>query len=588
MVDIILKNGQVIDVKAQKIISGDVFIDNGLIQGIGNGKGQKARKTIDIRGKYVSPGFIDFHLHVESSLLSPLEFAREAAKHGTTAIFVDPHEIANVCGRQGIDLFLDLSENLPMDMAVGIPSCVPATHLETAGAAISLKDIRELVSDKRIFGLAEMMNFPGIINDFGEAREKVDLVYRDGKIVDGHCPGLTGESLKTYLYNGKTDRQIRIMSDHEATSFREALEKSELGMFVGLRYGSASKDLDRILPDLVKNRVPLDHFMLCSDDLDPLELSRSGHVDRIIRRARDIIRDQSNLDSTSATISAISLATLNPGNYFSRYFRRHRLPQMGEIQPGMRANLVVLNSLESLEIDWVVHRGRVVVENREYAGPRVPYDFSRFQGKLNVGRKLAPEDFRIQVPENRDSLKVRIIDIIPNSILTGQYSLSMPVRDHDLQADPGKGLAKIAVFERHRATGRHTVGFVRGLGIQRGALASTIAHDSHNLIVAGMDNTSMARAANHLIENGGGMVAVDDENIHHFPLKICGLMSTEKLEDVIREYQQIKNCIHRMGSNLENTFMTLAFMALPVIPELKITDQGLVDVEQFGFVDLFS
>lgn len=587
MVDLILKNGQVIDVASRKIYRGDVFVSNGIISGIGDGKGLKAKETIDIQGKYISPGFIDFHLHIESSLLNPIEFAREAVKHGTTAIFVDPHEIANVCGRQGIDLFLDLTTHLPLDMSVGIPSCVPATHLETAGAAVSLNDIRDLLSDKRIYGLAEMMNFPGIINGIGDARQKVELAYQAGKIVDGHCPGITGESLKTYIANGKSDGRIRIMSDHETTNLDEAIEKTNLGMVVGLRYGSASKDMDRILPGLINKGIPLDRFLLCSDDLDPLELSKNGHIDRIIRRAVEIIRNHSALDVITATITAISLATLNPGNYFSRYFHRHRLPGIGEIKSGMKANLVVLKTLESLEVDRVIYAGRVVVDNLEYKGSRISYDFSRFMGALNIGKRLEPADFRIQVPENRKSLMVRVIDIVPGSLLTKAGTQPMVVRDLDLPADPEKDIAKIAVFERHRATGRHTIGFVRGLGIKKGAIASTIAHDSHNLIVAGMDNQSMARAANHLIENGGGMVAVN-KKIHYFPLKICGLMSTEKLEDVVLEYRQLKTAVAGLGSGLENTFMTLAFLALPVIPKMKITDQGLVDVEQFGFVELWD
>jgi adenine deaminase len=585
MHDLILKNGQIIDCSTGKICQEDIIVQDGVIKTIEPGTEMNARKEIDVRGKYIVPGFIDFHLHVESSLLNPLEFAREAVRHGTTSIFVDPHEIANVCGRKGIDFFLEMSEQLPLDMVVGIPSCVPATHLETAGAEISLSDIEAMLPDRRIYGLAEMMNFPGIINGFGDARQKVDLVFNAGKIVDGHCPGVTGESLKTYLSNGKSDHRIRIMSDHETTSFEEAVEKINLGMFVGLRYGSASRDMERILPDLIKNKISLNRFMLCSDDLDPLELHQNGHIDRIIRRAREIIQDHSDQDLETATITAISLATLNPGNYFSSYFLRHQLPGIGQIKTGMKANIVVLKSLDSLEIDRVIHNGKIVVENKGYNGPRIPYDYSRLMGKLNLGKKLKPDDFRIPLPDHSNMVKVRAIEINPGSILTGEHIMPMTVSHHDLHADPEKDIAKIAVFERHRATDNHALGFVKGLGIKKGALASTIAHDSHNLIVAGMDNDSMARAANHLIENGGGMVAVN-EKITYFPLKICGLMSTEKLEDVNREYQQIKDCISRMGSGLDNPFMTLAFMALPVIPKLKITDQGLVDVEQFRFVDL--
>jgi adenine deaminase len=587
MYDLILKGGKIIDVRSQKIRKGDVLIKNGVIAGIESFQNQNAKNTIEIQGKYVAPGFIDSHLHVESSMLSPLEFSKEAVKHGTTAIFVDPHEIANVLGRKGIDLFLEQSGIVPLDMFVGIPSCVPATQLEDSGACLTVEDIKALIPDKRIFGLAEMMNFPGIIYGLGDAREKVDLVFDAGKIVDGHCPGLTGEDLRKYISNGKNDSQVRIMSDHESISLDEVIEKNNLGMYIALRYGSATKDLERILPGLIKTDINLDRFMLCSDDLDPIELYEEGHVDRIIRKARNIMQENSRLGFEQATILAISLATLNSSRYFSRFFRLHNYPETGEVAEGKKANLVVFDSLEELGIDKVVHSGALVVDNGEYVGNHLDYDYSEFTGKVNTGKKFQPDDFKIIAAGNEKSLNVKVIEIVRDSLETKQKIIPFEVYDNELRSDPEKDIAKIAVIERHKATGSYSLGFVKGLGIKKGALASTVAHDSHNLIVAGVDDESMAKASNFLSEKGGGMVVLSGK-IDYFLLKIGGLMSTSRIEKVVEEYRNIKEATKRIGSPLENTFMTMAFLALPVIPKLKITNRGLVDVEKFEFVSLFE
>jgi adenine deaminase len=431
-----------------------------------------------------------------------------------------------------------------------------------------------------------MMNFPGIIHGLGDAREKVDLVFDAGKIVDGHCPGLTGEDLKTYISNGKNDNQVRIMSDHESINTDEAIEKNNLGMHIALRYGSATKDLERILPKLIKTKINLDRFMVCSDDLDPIELYEEGHVDRIIRKARKIIQENSRLDPEQATILAISLATLNASRYFSRFFRLHNLPENGELAEGKKANLVVFDSLEELEIDKVVHSGALVVDNGEYVGKSLDYDYSEFMGKVNTGKKFQPYDFEIITAGNEKSLNVKVIEIIRDSLETKQKTVPFAVYDNELRADPEKDIAKIAVIERHKATGSYALGFVEGLGIKKGTIASTVAHDSHNLIVAGVYDESMAKATNFLSEKGGGMVVMADK-IDYVPLKIGGLMSTSRIEKVVEEYRNIKEATKRVGSNLENTFMTMAFLALPVIPKLKITNRGLVDVDKFEIVSLY-
>ncbi len=586
MYDLILKGGNIIDVRSRRIYKGDILIKDGIIQSIEPNTNKRARKTFDLSGKYVSPGFVDSHLHIESSMLNPIEFSKEAVTHGTTAIFVDPHEIANVSGRKGIVLFLRQSELVPLDMFIGIPSCVPATNLESAGASITVEDIKELIPDRRVYGLAEMMNFPGIIHGFGEAREKVDLVFDFGKIVDGHCPGVSGEDLIKYITNGRNDIVVRISSDHESTRLDEAIEKHNMGMHICLRYGSASKDLERILPGLVKAKISLEKFMLCSDDLDSVDLYEKGHVDRIIKRARDIILDNSKLNLEEATVTAISLATINPANYFMRALKLNNYPEMGEIAPGKRANIVVLDSLQGLEVDKVIHKGALVVEKKKYVGKHQDYDYSELLGNVNIGRKFSADDFKIRVPKDKSRLDVRVIEIIKGSIVTKQSILLFIAQNSELRADPERDIAKIAVIERHKATGAYALGFVRGLGLKKGAVASTVAHDSHNLIVAGVGDEEMAASVNYLAEQGGGM-AVVAERIAYLPLKIAGLMSTESIESVVKRHEDLKNAVKETGSGLENLFMILSFLALPVIPELKITDKGLVDVNKFEIVSLY-
>ena len=586
MYDLILKNCSIIDVNSKGIHRGDISIKDGIIAETGDFRNQEGKDIIDLSGKFVAPGFIDFHIHVESSMLSPLEFSKEAIKHGTTTIMVDPHEIANVCSGRGIDLFLKQSDIVPLDMYIGIPSCVPATNLESSGGSITIKDIEELLPDKRIYGLAEMMNFPGIIHDLGDAREKVDLVYNAKKIVDGHCPGVRGKDLITYISNGKNDGTVRIMSDHETIDYEEAVEKVESGMYVGLRFGSATRDIERILPSLIKNNIDLDKFMLCSDDLDPIELLKEGHVNRIIKKTREIIMKNSDQNLEQATITAISMATLNPAAYLSKFLKLNQYPEIGEIKKGKKANLVVLDSLENLEVFHTIHNGELKVKNKIYTGEHINFDYKEFEGNVNIGKKVVPGDFAVRVSGEKETVEVKIIETVQNSIVTKEVIQPLKIYNNELSINREKDIVKIAVFERHHATGNFFTGFVKGLGIKKGAIASTIAHDSHNLIVAGTDDTSMAKAVNYLNEKDGGMVVVADE-IDYFPLKICGLMSSASIDTVIKEFENIKKAVKRIGSDLESTFMTMAFLALPVIPKLRITDRGLVDVDKFEFVKLY-
>jgi adenine deaminase len=588
--DLVLRGGNIIDVASGRTYGGTVLIQEGRILRIDPpGSSCEDGTVIDVSGKYLSPGFVDSHLHIESSMLSPLEFCRRAVEHGTTTVFVDPHEIANVSGRKGIDLFLEQADLAPLDMFVGIPSCVPATGLEDAGAAITLRDVQELIVDSRVYGLGEMMNVPGIIHGDREAREKVDFVFDFGKLVDGHCPRLGGNDLLTYVSGGRNDGTVRITSDHESTGPEEAIEKRTAGMSIALRHGTLSRDLQRILPALVREGRELDGFMLCSDDLSPIELFEEGHVDRIIRIARDIIAANSDVNPEQATIMAIGLATLNPARHFARFFEFHDHPEIGEITPGKKANLVVLDSLEDVTVDKVIYDGRLVVDAGEYTGSTVSFAYPASLGEMNLGGIMSPSDFSIEYHGDESALDVKVIEVVEGSLETRQGIVRLPARDGEVQADPEQDVAKIAVIERHKGTCQHpySVGFVRFLGVRKGAIGSTVAHDSHNLIVVGADDESMWRATRYLSENGSGMVVVVGDEITYLPLRLGGLMSTDGIETVVGDLGKVRSAVKKTGSGLENVFMAMSFLALPVIPELKITNRGLVDVKKFDFVDLY-
>ena len=586
-VDLVLRGGTIVDVVAKRCYAGDILIKDGLIHSVERTPATlEAAETLDIAGQYVIPGFIDPHLHIESSLLSPLEFAQAAVRHGTTAVFADPHEIANVAGKDGIELFLRHAEAAPLDIFIGVPSCVPATAFEDTGAELSLADIQELLLHPRVYGLAEMMNFPGIIHDLGDARAKVESAYNLGKVVDGHAPGVSGRDLALYVSNGRDDGTVRIMSDHESRTGPEALEKRQAGMTVAMRYGSATKDLDQILPFLAEQGVSLDGFLLCSDDLDAEELHNHGHVDRIVRRARDILVRHARLNVEQAAIQAITMATLHPARYFSRFFRHHGYPEMGAIIPGRVANLAVLDSLDSLECSTVVRRGEVVVANGKVARVEDPGEYGELLHTVRIKRPLAASDFVVPFSGPGKEAAVRVIGAEDGSLSTKHRVLRLPVYNGKIQIDLVQDVVKIAVIERHHNTGRRAVGFVSGLGIQQGAVASTVGHDSHNLIVAGVDERAMATAANHLAAIGGGMAVAIGDKVTALPLAICGLMSTSSIDAVVVQYQALLAVAKQTGTSSKNVFLLLSFLALPVIPQLKITNRGLVDVDAFAPVPL--
>ena len=508
-------------------------------------------------------------------MLTPIEFSKTAVKYGTTSVFVDPHEIANVMGRRGIELFLDQARYLPIRMNVGIPSCVPATHMETSGGVITPKDIKELIGRDRVYGLAEMMNFPGIIDDIGDAREKVRIAIQAGKIVDGHAPGLSGDDLMKYISNGELDGKVRIGSDHECSAPDEAIEKWSEGMFIMLRYGSSAKDLENILPAICKRKISLDRFGLVSDDLNFMDLERRGHVNHLVEVAAKIIKQHRRCWYKTAIIEAIRMVTINPAKYFNQ--------NIGEVVVGKKADIIVFESLKNIKPSMVISKGKIVVENGKYVAPDIEYDYSGYEHPINISNNISE---KLVISSKKEKEKVRIIEVTKNSLFTKEVIRELEVKQGVIYPKPDEDIAQVSVIERHNFTGNVFTGLIKNLGLKNGAIASTVAHDSHNLIVVSNSATSTIKILTKMKNLGGGLIAINRESEAHLCLDLAGLMSTKSIEEVIEEYKTLEEMFKSMGFEY-NPFLALSFVALPVIPKLKVTDKGLVDVEKFDFVNLF-
>ena len=556
--DLLLKNGRIINVFTGEVIQADVAVAHDIIVGIG--KGYSAFETIDVSGKFICPGFIDGHLHIESTMLTPYQFARAVLPHGTTTVICDPHEIANVLGVSGIHYMLEASESLPVSIFFMAPSCVPATHLETSGAALSSDDIAILLEHPRVLGLAEMMNFPGVIFQVPEVLAKLEVTQKRGMPIDGHAPGLTGRDLQAYIAAG-------IASDHECTRPEEALEKLRAGMYLMIRQGSAEHNLEDLLP--VVNVENSRRCMFVSDDRHPDDLMDRGHMDYSIRLA---VKKGLN------PVTAIQMVTLNPAEKFN-------LKDRGAIAPGYRADMVILNNLEEMLVEKVFARGQLVAEQGRVL-PFLQPEVKSSTSSINI--KSSKLDFAIPAKSKR----IRVIGVIKDQIVTEMLQLEAKIAEAKggnlAVTDVERDILKLAVIERHRGTGNVGLGFVKGIGLKKGAIASTVAHDSHNLIVVGANDADMKCAATFVTEMGGGLIAVEDGQVKaSLPLPVAGLMSDEPLEKVRNKMDKLLSATKELGSPLANPFMTLSFLALPVIPALKLTDKGLVDVNKFEFVDLF-
>jgi adenine deaminase len=553
-VDLLLKNGRLVNVFSGEVHAASVAVHKGIVVGFGD---YEAVQTIDLEGAYISPGFIDGHLHLESSMLGIPEFARNVVQWGTTTVVADPHEIANVMGTQGVRYILDSSENVPLRVFVMFPSCVPATPFETSGAVLTHQDMEGFKDHDRVLGLAEMMNFPGVLAADPEILAKIRIFQE--KVLDGHAPGLSGKGLAAYAGVG-------IGSDHESTSLEEAREKLRAGMRVMIRQGSAAKNLDALLP--VVNEHNSRNCFFVTDDLDPRDILESGHINHLVRTA---------IKKGVDPVRAIQMATINTAQYF-------RLKRLGAILPGYVADLLILEDLEELKISRVYQNGILTVEKGKFMLPEEQHAERTIPNTVNVDWEKI-RDFTI-VAEGKS---VRIIQVVPGQIVTKHVTEPAPLSDGKVVADPKRDILKMAVIERHSGKSGFSVALIRGFGLRSGALASTVAHDSHNIIVVGADDRDMLAAARSAAALGGGMTVVDGEKVlASLPLPIAGLMSDGAIQEVRDNLESVVRAAHSLGCALEAPFATLSFMALTPIPELKLTDQGLFDSLNFRFVSLFE
>ncbi len=559
--DLLIKNAQIVNVLSGKIESGDVIIADGYFAGVGSYT--NAGRVIDLKGKYIAPTYMDAHIHIESTMLTPAEFARAVLPKGTTSTVSDPHEIANVFGIRGIELMLKLSESLPFDFYFTLSSCVPATHMETSGAKITAEDLERLTLNPRIVALAELMNFPGVIFHDREVMAKLKLAHERKMIVDGHSPGLLGNDLNAYLCGG-------ILSDHECTSVEEAREKLKKGMWIFLREGTTEKNLLELLP--LVNDFTMSRMCIVSDDKDPVDILEVGHLNASVHLA---------VRNGISPTTAFRMASLNPASYYRLYFR-------GAIAPGYKADFQFLHNLEEdlLKPLAVFKDGKMVAENSELivpiSSPTIPEWAIR---SVNLNRQLSADDFKVQPSGS----KMRVINVILGQIFTKGEVIEVDGMRKAVP-DPTEDILKLAVVERYSGQGKLSVGFVKGFGLKSGALASSVAHDSHNLICVGTNDNDMAYAINQLARLNGGLIAVNDGSIiGAVPLPLAGLMSVESATETARKLTLLLRAVkEKLSSSLDNPFMSLSFLALPVIPELKLTDKGLVDVNKFEIVSLFE
>jgi adenine deaminase len=553
--DLLIKNGKVINVFSGEIEKKDVAIFDGVVVGFGD---YESRKTIDVNGDFLCPGLIDSHVHIESSMVTIPEFARAVLPNGTTSVVIDPHEIANVLGLEGIRFMAESAKGVPLNVFVMLPSCVPATHLETSGATLKATNLMPLFKEPWAIGLAEMMNFPGVIFRDPEVLKKIEMSR--GKRIDGHAPMLSGKNLYAYLTAG-------IRSDHECTTLKEAKEKLINGMWIMIREGTTTRNLRDLIPLVTSKNAR--RLLLVTDDRHPKELLEEGHINSMIRQA---------IRWGTDPILAIQMATLNAAEYF-------RMDDIGAIAPGYRADIVMFNHLEKFQIKKVFKDGVLVAEDGKMISPSLRKKKGpKSKGSVRI-KPLKKDAFLLR--SNQPLAKV--IQLIPKQIVTKKVVRKILLKDGIAYPSIKEDILKIAVVERHHATGNIGIGFVQGFGIKRGAIGSSVAHDSHNLIMVGTNDQDMLKAVEAIQAMGGGLVAVlDGKVLASLPLPIAGLMSEASVPQVNLRLKALHRAAKNLGCKIPDPFMTLSFLSLPVIPELKITDKGLVDVNQFKCVSLFG
>lgn len=551
--DLLLTNLQLINVHTGEIYPTEIAIAGSRIVGVG--EGYAAKKTLDLGGRYVSPGLIDAHVHIESSLCTPPEFAKAVLARGITTVITDPHEIANVLGLEGIRFMLNAAKYNPLSMFVMASSCVPATHMETSGAALEAEDLEGLLNNQWVLGLAEMMNYPGVI--FADSRVLQKIEMFEQKVVDGHCPGVTGKNLNAYRVAG-------IRSDHECTTVEEALEKLRAGMVIFIREATNAHNLETLLPLVTPENSR--RICFCTDDRQPADLIDQGSIDYMVRVA---------IQHGVRPIDALRMATLNTAEYF-------RLHNSGAVAPGYFADLMVFSNLTAPMAEMVFRSGELVVENGQL--------MTTFNDSLSTMRSsinIQWGGLSFDIPAENGA-RIRVIGSVENQLVTHHLIEDAKVTNGLAVADLERDILKMAVIERHTASGNVGKGFIQGIGLKRGAIAGTVAHDHHNLVVIGTDDDSMKHAVQAVARMDGGLVAVDGENVlASLPLPIAGLMSDKPVHEVRDGMENLLKAAAELGSNMHDPFMAMSFMALEVIPDLKLTDIGLVDVEKFTPVSLF-
>ena len=544
--DLVLKNATYVNVFSNELCHGDIAVAEGLIVGMGEYHG---KVEVDVSGKLVLPGFIDAHIHLESSLVSPTEFAKAVLPHGTTTVITDPHEIANVMGTDGSEYMLQATEDLPVDVRFMLPSCVPATPLDESGANLDYRAIDSFYDHPRVQGLAEMMNYVGVVNGDGQVVEKIVASQAHHKKIDGHAPGLSGKDLNAYIAAG-------VYSDHECSDMEDAMNKLRLGQYIMIREGTAARNLEALMPLLTSQYV--DRCMFCTDDKHPNDLLEKGHIDYIVKKAISLGADP---------IVAVKAACHNAARYFL-------LNNRGAIAPGYLGDFVIIDDFQHFEIEMVYKRGVLMYDGqlRDFPAPEIdPYLVKRAHDTFHVAH-LTAEDFS-------DGRPHAVIGMIPGEIVTQDAGYA----DH---ADPEQDILKIAVIERHKNTHHIGLGYIKGYGLKRGAVATSISHDSHNIIVVGATDEDMAAAANRIVENRGGITVMENGQVlGEVTLSIAGIMSDDSLVMVNSALEDAKDEAFGLGvSRGIDPFMTLSFMALPVIPSLRITTRGVFDVSSQRYI----
>jgi adenine deaminase len=551
--DLLLANAHIVNVFTSEIEEGDVVLFDGRITGVG--RDYRARRVVDLKGAYLLPGFINGHTHIESSMLSIGQYARAVVAHGTTSVVTDLHELANVAGLWALRRLLRDAARLPVDVFLMVPSCVPATGLETAGAVLEPKDIARALRWPNTLGLGELMNFPGVLAGDAHCLDKARVV--GDRPIDGHAPGLTGKGLNAYLAAGPC-------SDHESTRLEEGRDKLRRGMRLMIREGTTEKNLEELLPLVTDDTYP--RCLLVVDDRSARDLLHDGDLDAVVCKAIRLGLDP---------VRAVQLATINPATYFG-------LRDRGAIAPGYLANLIVADDLADLRARQVYYRGELVAENGRVLFPAAIPVPRRLLRTVHIA-PFGPEAFALRTSQRR----LPVIEIVPGQIITRKVEADVRLEDGRVLTDTERDILKLAVVERHHATGNVGLGLVKGFGLRRGALASSFAHDSHNVVVVGTSDADMHAAVREVERMQGGLTAVEDGRpLASLPLPVAGLMSPEPLETVAARLEALEAAALSLGATVPAPFAVLSFLALPVIPELKLTDKGLVDVERGAFVEL--